>query len=186
MTERQVYFFPCNNLVSRLHDTFYLSNFPFSFFLFIYLFLMLIGRFSLAVKEICLLFVKQSGPQDQKSVIFSHSLISLNQLLQNSKNTVYIFLTFRNHIKIFVSQNILHKVLNVVFRKTLNIRTDRTDKTVKTLIRLLLEEQSDQGLHCCHPICFINTSYCKENPNCSILGYFRYLFLVFQFLEVFT
>ena len=28
------------------------------------------------------------------------------------------------------------------------IRTDRTDKTVKTRIRLLLEEQSDQGLHC--------------------------------------
>ena len=30
----------------------------------------------------------------------------------------------------------------------LSIRTARTDKTVKTLTRLLLEEQSDQGLHC--------------------------------------
>ena len=29
----------------------------------------------------------QSGPQDQKSVIFSHRVISLNQLLQISKNT---------------------------------------------------------------------------------------------------
>ena len=90
----------------------------------------------------------QSGPQDQKSVTFSHSVISLNQLLQNSINTAYIFLTFRNHVKMFLSQDILHNVSNEVYFKTLSIRTDRTDKTVKTLIRLLLEEQSDQGLHC--------------------------------------
>ena len=49
----------------------------------------------------------QSGPQDQKSVIFSHSVISLNQVLQNSKNTANIFLTFRNHVKIFLSRNIM-------------------------------------------------------------------------------
>ena len=90
----------------------------------------------------------QSVPQDQKSVTFSHSVISLNQLLQNSKNTAYIFLTFRNHVKIFLPQNILHNVLNVVYRTTLSIRAERTDKTVKTLIRLLLEEQSDQGIYC--------------------------------------
>ena len=53
-------------------------------------------------------------------MIFSHSIISLNQLLQNFKNTAYIFLTFRNHVKIFLSQNILHNVLNVVYRKTRN------------------------------------------------------------------
>ena len=70
----------------------------------------------------------QSVPQDQKSVTFSHSVISLNQLLQNSKNTAYIFLTFRNHIKIFLSQNILQDILNVVYRTTLSIRTERTDK----------------------------------------------------------
>ena len=46
------------------------------------------------------------------------------------------------------SQNILHNVLNAVYRTTLNIRTARTDKTVKTQIRLLLEEQSDLRLHC--------------------------------------
>ena len=64
------------------------------------------------------------------------------------QNTCYIFLTFRNHVKIFLSQNILHNVLNAVYRTTLSIRTARTDKTVKTQIRLLLEEQSDLGLHC--------------------------------------
>ena len=74
---------------------------------------------------ICLI---QSVPQDQKSVTFSHSVISLNQLLQNSKNTAYIFLTFRNHVKIFLSQNILQNILNVVYRTTLSIRTERTDK----------------------------------------------------------
>ena len=50
----------------------------------------------------------QSRPQDQKSVIFSHSVISLNQILHNSKNTANIFLTFRNSVKIYLSQNIMH------------------------------------------------------------------------------
>ena len=31
---------------------------------------------------------------------------------------------------------------------TLRLRTDRSGQTVQTQIRLLLEEQSDQGLHC--------------------------------------
>ena len=30
----------------------------------------------------------------------------------------------------------------------LSFRTDRCEQTVQTQIRLLLEEQSDQGLHC--------------------------------------
>ena len=47
----------------------------------------------------------------------------------------------------YFSQDILHNVLNVVYHATLSIRTTNTDKTVKTLIRLLLEEQSDQGLY---------------------------------------
>ena len=52
------------------------------------------------------------------------------------------------NLQILLFQNILHNVSNAVYHKTLSIRTDRTDITVKTLIRLLLEEQSDQGLHC--------------------------------------
>ena len=43
----------------------------------------------------------------RKSVIFSHSVISLNHLLQNSKNTSDIFLTFRRHVKLFLPQNIM-------------------------------------------------------------------------------
>ena len=75
-----------------------------------------------------LVIIIQTVPQDQKSVTFLHSVISLNQLLQNSKNTAYIFLTCRNHVKIFLSQNILQNILNVVYRPTLSIRTERTDK----------------------------------------------------------
>ena len=99
-----------------------------------------------SIKE--MYFSLQSGPQDQKSVTFSHSVTSLNQLLKNSKNTANIFLTFRNHVKIFLSQNIMHNFISAVYRKNPSIRTVRTDKTVKTLIRLLLEEQSDLSLHC--------------------------------------
>ena len=36
----------------------------------------------------------------------------------------------------------------VITVMTLNFRTDRSGQTVKTQIRLLLKEQSDQGLHC--------------------------------------
>ena len=32
----------------------------------------------------------------------------------------------------------------------LSFRTDRSGQTVQTQIRLCLEEQSDQGLHCLH------------------------------------
>ena len=39
-----------------------------------------------------------------------------------------------------------HNVYHTVM--TLSFQTDRTWQTVQTQIRLLLEEQSDQGLHC--------------------------------------
>ena len=85
-------------------------------------------RYSHGKQAISVRATKQSVPQDQKSVTFSHSVISLDQLLQTSKNTAYIFLTFRNHVKIFLPQNILQNILNVVYRTTLSIRTERTDK----------------------------------------------------------
>ena len=45
---------------------------------------------------------KQSGPQDQKSVKFLHRL-SASTNYYNIPNTAYIFLTLRNHVKIFPS-----------------------------------------------------------------------------------
>ena len=101
-------------------------------------------------------------------------------IIRPYKNTASVFLTLRNHVKIFLSQNISHNVLSAVYRKTLRIGSDRTDKTVKTHIRLL---SLTKVLIVCH---FIYTSYCNETPNCSILGYFQYLFQEFQFLDVFT
>ena len=128
--------------------------------------------------------VKQSGPQDQKIVTFSHSVISLNQLLQNSINTAYIFLTFRNHVKIFLSQNILHNVSNVVYCKNLSIRTNRSDKTVKTLIRLLLEEQSDQVLHCLSFFLLHLHTILQGKPKLFNFRIFSILISVVPILEV--
>ena len=38
--------------------------------------------------------------------------------------------------------------LRALFLVILSFRADRSGQTVQTQIRLLLEEQSDQGLHC--------------------------------------
>ena len=43
---------------------------------------------------------------------------------------------------------------------TLSFRTDRSGQTVKTEISLLLEEQSDQGLHCL----LFHLHLLEENP----------------------
>ena len=53
---------------------------------------------------------------------------------------------------------------------------------MKTLIRLLL---LIRVFTVCHSISFSYISHCNENPNCSILGYFQYLFQVFQLLTAF-
>ena len=41
-------------------------------------------------------------------------------------------------------------------------RQDWSGQTVQTQIRLLLEEQSDLGLHCCYSTCIILTKYSKD------------------------
>ena len=41
-----------------------------------------------------------------------------------------------------------HKNDPLITVMTLSFRTDMSGQTVQTQIRLLLEEQSDQGLHC--------------------------------------
>ena len=48
----------------------------------------------------------------------------------------------------------------------LNIGTDRSEQTVETQIRLLLMEQSDQGL-LCYSVCIFWTQYCTVKSNCS-------------------
>ena len=52
--------------------------------------------------------------------------------------------------------------------KILNMRTDSSEHSVQALIRLLLKEQSDQGLHCLpFHLHHLDTFYCIEKPNCS-------------------
>ena len=118
----------------------------------------------------------QSVPQDQKSVTFLHSVISLNQLLQNSKNTAYIFLTFRNHVKIFLSQNILQNILNVVYRPTLSIRTERTDKQWRHWSDCSLRSSLIRVFTVCHSICFICTMILQGKPKLFSFRIFSILF----------
>ena len=50
----------------------------------------------------------------------------------------------------------------------LSFRTDMPEQTVQTQIRLLLEEQSDQGLHCLQfPLHLLDTLTLKVKPPCS-------------------
>ena len=49
----------------------------------------------------------------------------------------------------------------------LNIGTDRSEQTVQTQIRLLLMEQSDQGLLCLSFCLHLLTQYCSVKSNCS-------------------
>ena len=79
------------------------------------------------------------------------------------------------------------KCLKVVYRKTLSIRTaDRTDKTVKTLIRLLHEKQSDQGLHCLS-FCLLHLHIILQGkPKLFNFRMYQYLFQVFPFSEAST
>ena len=86
--------------------------------------------------------MRTTGPE--KCNIFAQRYQSQPITTKFQKHCLF-FLNFQKQCQNFLSQNILHNVLNVVYRKTLSIRTDRTDKTVKILIRLLLK---DQGLHC--------------------------------------
>ena len=54
---------------------------------------------------------------------FLHNVISLFQLLQHFKNAAKVYLTFRSHVKIFLSHNISDKIQNVVYLKNISIKT---------------------------------------------------------------
>ena len=75
----------------------------------------------------------------------------------------------------------------------LSFRTDMPGQTVKTQIRLLLEEQSGQGLHCLHSVCIVWIHYSIVEPHSSnfrvtttnilmseYLGNLRYYYYYFQ------
>ena len=57
----------------------------------------------------------------------------------------YVVKELKNYPDVFEIINGADKVRTVII---LNFRTDRSGQTVQTQISLLLEEQSDQGLHC--------------------------------------
>ena len=95
--------------------------------------------------SLCPFTVRTTRPV--KCDIFSQRYQSQPITKKFQKHCLY-FLNLQKPCQNISLQNIMHNFLSAVYRKNLSIRTDRTDKTVKTLIRLLLKEQSDQGLHC--------------------------------------
>ena len=101
------------------------------------------------------------------------------------KHCLY-FLNLQKPCQIFLSQNILHNVSNVVYCKNLSIRSKRSDKTVKTLIRLLLEEQSDQVLHCFSFYLLYLHIILQGKPKLFNFRIFSILISIVQFLEVST
>ena len=80
-----------------------------------------------------------------------------------------------------------HAVWACIFTTVIfpSFQTDRSGQTVQTQIRLLLKEQSDQGLHCLQFTLILWMHYSNETPSCSTfkvittnclgVGIFRYI-----------
>ena len=68
--------------------------------------------------------------------------------MEENKNISYKLMIYNSIFK----NSLVWKKLLIVTVMILSFRTDRPGQTVQTQIRLLLEEQSDQGLHCL-PFC---------------------------------
>ena len=84
-----------------------------------------------------------------KKVWLFFNVISLNQLLQHFKHASEVYLTLRNHVKIFLSLNISDNVWNVVYLKNLSIKYIGL-KTVQTQISSLIKVYTIN--HFGHPI----------------------------------
>ena len=70
--------------------------------------------------------------------------------------------------------------------KILSTRTDRSEQTVQTQIRLLQKEQSDQGLHCLPFHLHLCGNFCIVNQNCSIVGQLMVFIFGIQFFRTLT
>ena len=64
-------------------------------------------------------------------------------------------------------ESCLVKKFRHIFSQHYRFRTGRSGQAVKTQIRLLLEEQSDQGLHCLLLNCFFWRHFSAVAPTCS-------------------
>ena len=67
----------------------------------------------------------------------------------------------------FLSTRILSTVM------LLSFWTDRSGQTVQTQIRLLLEEQSDQGLHCLQFPLHLSDALLRKRHLVQLLGYYH-------------
>ena len=63
----------------------------------------------------------------------------------------------------------------------LSFRTDRPEQTVQTQIRLLLKEQSDQGLRFCHSVCIFKTHFSLVK---QFISNFRIITTIFEDVQI--
>ena len=82
--------------------------------------------------------------------------------------------------QVYLNLNIKHDELGTTIM-FLNFRTDRARQTVKTHIRLLLEDQSDQGLYCSPFRRHFLTHYSMVEP---LRLNFRVITAIFQVSEI--
>ena len=75
---------------------------------------------------------------------FNPNMFHMTMLFDEDLNYRDIFIAIHSHVVMFV-ETAFHRRRTVMI---LSFRTDMPGQTVQTQIRLLLEEQSDQGLHC--------------------------------------
>ena len=68
----------------------------------------------------------------------------------------------------------------------LSFWTDTPGQTVQTQIRLLLEEQSDQGYTVCHSVCIVWTDYFMVEPHSSNFRVITTNFLGVRIFRKFT
>ena len=77
-----------------------------------------------------------------------HSILRSVKAARKSKPCYLTISKYRQQINDQIASN-----ANIVTVMILSFRTYRSGQTVQIQIRLLLEEQSDQGLHCLNSIC---------------------------------
>ena len=73
-------------------------------------------------------------------------------------------------------------IIHVIYHKIVSIGTDRSEQTVQTQIRLLLREQSDQGLQCLP----FHLLHLDKKPNCSIFRIVMVIILGVPIFRAFT
>ena len=90
-------------------------------------------------------------------------------------------MSYSQNFNILTKQHIIVNTVTI-----LSFRTDRSGQTVQTQIRLLLEEQSDQGIHCLQFQLHLLGTLLFGKPSCLNFRMITANFLGVQIFRIFT